>query len=211
MHQGYFWFLSVSVVISGLQSLNSLVTCHEIFIRSCPCFIDAIPSHCSLKIHIRAELVALLEVFFCLLYYLCRSQIPLFSFDFYLDFSLSGWSLSLFVIWLSVFKNWLKIQRSGQDWCIVGLYKGNEERNKPLFVWFPQKSVCGGLQGNSLSPEKNLLSYLGVKVVFILSREWWGWWYDYLICRYSADFAESQFQISWIHFLQTKLPVFFIG
>ena len=90
------------------------------------CFIDAIPSHCSLKIHIRTGLVAVWEVFFCLLYYLCCSQIPLFSFGFYLDFFFRMKEISLFPYLpfdcLCLIKNWLKIQRSGQDWCIVGLY-----------------------------------------------------------------------------------------
>lgn len=59
---------------------------NEIFIVSCPCFRDAILSHCSLRIFIRTGLVAVLEVFFCLLYYLCFSQIALFSFAFLLWF-----------------------------------------------------------------------------------------------------------------------------
>lgn len=71
---------------------------NEIFIVSCPCFRDAIPSHCSLRIFIRTGLVAVWEVFFCLLYYLCFSQIALFSFAFlpwFLSFRMKAFLICL--------------------------------------------------------------------------------------------------------------------
>ena len=151
---------------------------NEIFIVSCPCFRDAIPSYCSLRIFIRTWLVAVLEVFFCLLYYLCFSQIPLFSFAFllwFLSFRMKAFLICLVTFdCLSVFKNWLKVQRPGKIHARQAYIRVMRKEATHCMGGFP-KSVHGGLFSRAIQflQRKPFFfpTLLGIKLVCTLSRE----------------------------------------
>lgn len=96
----------------------------ELFIVSYSCFIDAIPSHSSLRIFIKTGLVIIFR-FSSIPYVMSVSSRFLFSVLLFMFISLfqdKDFSHLSGDLGLSVFKNWLKIQWLGQDSCTIGLY-----------------------------------------------------------------------------------------